>query len=104
VRRCEELDLAAAALAREPYATALDSDTSFVRIRDAIEPRSERWGSLKLAVVRVTEPREVETPSILGWDDAVAWGVAVRDVPLDELPRYQIVWVASADIPWRACD
>ncbi len=104
VTRCAELDAAAATLADAPYTYALDPDTCFVRLRDALGDRADHWGSLQVTVVRVGEPGEVRLPDTLGWDRARAWGVAVRDAPVDDLSPFQVVWVASADIPWRACD
>lgn len=102
--RCPELDAAAVVLAEEPFAFALDPDTCFVRLRDGLGTHAERWGPLQVAVVRVSAPGEVRLPDLLAWDRAEAWGVAVRRLPVDDLPPYQVVWVAAGDTPWRACD
>lgn len=102
--RCPELDAAALGLAEEPYAFALDAETGLMRVRDGLGERPQRWGSLQLAVVRVNEPREVRLPDLLVWDRSEAWGVAVRRAPVDDLPPFQVVWVASDDLPSRACD
>lgn len=102
--RCPELDAAATTLADEPFASALDADTCFVRVRAGLGARPERWGSLQLAVVRVNDPEEVRLPEILTWDGAVAWGVAARHLPVAGLPPFQIVWVAAPHIPRQTCD
>jgi hypothetical protein len=102
--RCPELDAAASALADEPHALVQNVDTSFVRLRDALGDGSERWGELQLAVVRANQPHDIRLPAIFAWHRAEAWGVAVNHVPQDDLPPFQVVWVISADIPWRRCD
>jgi uncharacterized protein YkwD len=102
--RCPELDAAASALADEPHALVQNVDTSFVRLRDALGDGSDRWGELQLAVVRANQPRDIRLPEIFAWHRAEAWGVAVNHVPQDDLPPFQVVWVISADIPWRRCD
>lgn len=102
--RLPSLDAAAAVVAGEPGALSWSDATMFDHLGTVLGTPSAGHGTIRVAVVRVTLPQQISPPKPVG-DEAVAfYGVAAANLPGDDPPIVQVVWVFSNQPPPARAD